>query len=174
MSMSGRVGHQAALDKLFTQVLGKLMHAGLVTVNRISQDGLRVRASAGWSSFHTRPTLEKCLVEAEAHLADLKKQQELPENQGNEEQDRAPETALAQDRLERVKAALEEVGKVEQSKAGQRGEKGKRPARASTTDPEARTMKMPNGGFNPAYNVQFASDALSLPNGAAVRSWVCS
>jgi transposase len=156
-----RVGHQEVLDKLFTQVLGKLMHAGLVTVNRISQDGLRVRASAGRSSFHTRPTLEKCLAEAEAHLADLKKLADSPENHGAEEQDKALETALAEDRLERVKAALVEVGKVEESKAGQRGEKGKRPARASTTDAEARTMKMPNGGFNPAYNVQFASDPVS-------------
>jgi transposase len=126
-----RVGHQEALDKLFTQVLGKLMHAGLVSVNRISQDGLRVRASAGRSSFHTRPTLEKCLSEAQAHLADLKKLADSPENQEVEEHDRALETALAQDRLDRVKAALVEVGKVEESKAGQRGEKGKRPARAS-------------------------------------------
>jgi transposase len=156
-----RVGHQEALDKLFTQVLGKLTHAGLVTVNRISQDGLRVRASAGLSSFHTRPTLEKCLAEAEAHLADLQKLRESPETAEVEEQDDDLQTALAKDRLERVKAALVEVGKVEESKAGQRGEKGKRPARASITDPEARVMKMPNGGFNPAYNVQFASDPIS-------------
>jgi transposase len=101
-----RVGHQQALDKLFTQVLGKLVHGGLVSVNRISQDGLRVRASAGASSFHTRPTLEKCLAEAEAHLADLKKMAESPENQGVDEQDNHLDQALAEDRLARVKAAL--------------------------------------------------------------------
>jgi len=33
--------------------------------------------------------------------------------------------------------------------------------RASTTDPEARVMKMADGGFRPAYNVQFASDTQS-------------
>jgi hypothetical protein len=86
-----RVGHQQALDKLFTQVLGKLTHAGLVSVNRISQPirlrsgGLRVRASAGASSFHTRPTLDKCLVEAEAHLSDLKKLAESVANQNTDE-----------------------------------------------------------------------------------------
>ena len=37
-----RVGHAAALDALFTQVLGRLTHAGLVTIHRICQDGLRV------------------------------------------------------------------------------------------------------------------------------------
>jgi transposase len=156
-----RVGHQEALDKLFTAVLGKLTHAGLVNVNRISQDGLRVRAGAGASSFHTRPTLEKCLAEAEAHLADLKKLAESPENQEVQEQDNALDQALAEDRLARVKAALEEVAKVEESKANQHGDKAKRAARASTTDPQARNMKMPNGGFNPAYNVQFASDPIS-------------
>jgi transposase len=156
-----RTGHQVALDKLFTSVLGKLTHAGLVSVHRISQDGLRVRASAGASSFHTRPTLEKCLAEAEAHLADLKKLAESPENQEVEQQDNALQSALAEDRLARVKAALVEVAKVEESKAKQHGPKAERPARASTTDPEARNMKMPNGGFNPAYNVQFASDPIS-------------
>jgi transposase len=156
-----RVGHQDALDKLFTQVLGKLTHAGLVSVHRISQDGLRVRASAGLSSFRTRPTLEKCLAEAEAHLADLKKQAESPENQEAAEQDNALESALAEDRLARVKAALAEVAKVEESKAKRDDSKAKHAARASTTDPEARVMKMPNGGFNPAYNVQIASDPIS-------------
>jgi transposase len=59
-----RVGHQGALDQLFTATLGRLMHGGLVSVTRISQDGLRVRASAGAGSFHRRPTLQKCLDEA--------------------------------------------------------------------------------------------------------------
>ena len=35
------------------------------------------------------------------------------------------------------------------------------PARASVSDPESRMMKMPDGGFRPAYNLQFASDPVS-------------
>jgi transposase len=152
-----RVGHQKALDDLFTATLGRLVHAGLVGVTRISQDGLRVRASAGTGSFRTRPTLEKCLAEAEAHLADLKKVQDSPENEGVEDQDNAFEIALATDRLDRVKAALAQMPQVEASKE-KRHSKPESAARVSTTDPEARVMKMPNGGFNPAYNVQLASD----------------
>jgi transposase len=155
-----RVEHQEALDGLFTATLGRLMHAELVSVVRISQDGLRVRASAGTGSFRTRPTLEKCLAQAEAHLADLKKLADSPENEGIEEQDNQLQMALAADRLERVKSALTELKQVEASKA-QRHSKPESPARASTTDPEARVMKMPNGGFNPAFNVQFASDPVS-------------
>jgi transposase len=152
-----RVGHQEALDELFTATLGRLMHAGLVSVTRISQDGLRVRASAGTGSFRTRPTLEKCLAEAEAHLKDLKKLQDSPEKEGVEDQDNAFEIALATDRLDRVKAALAQMPAVEASKKKRHG-KPESAARVSTTDPDARVMKMPNGGFNPAFNVQLASD----------------
>jgi transposase len=155
-----RVGHEAALDQLFTATLGRLVHGGLVSVTRISQDGLRVRASAGAGSFHRRPTLERCLAQAEAHLAELKKLRDLPEHEGLEEQVN-PREAAAADRLERVKAALSELTEVEAAKAQSHDRKRERPARASTTDPEARVMKMPNGGFNPAYNVQLASDPIS-------------
>ncbi|MGA2443194.1 MAG: transposase, partial [Tepidisphaeraceae bacterium] len=159
-----RVGHRAALDKLFTATLGRLMHAGLVSVTRISQDGMRVRASAGSGSFHRRPTLEKCLAEVEAHLADLKERADSPDNEEVQERDKKREMALASNRLERVKAALSELTQVEAAKAKSHDKKRERPARASTTDPQARVMKMPNGGFNPAYNVQFASD----PNSRAI------
>lgn len=152
-----RVGHQAALDKLFTATLGRLVHGGLVSVERISQDGLRVRANAGSGSFRTRPTLEKCLAEAESHLAELKRLQDSQENQEVEQQANPFQIALAADRLERVKAALAQMPEVEASKAKRRS-KPDSAARVSTTDPEARVMKMPNGGFNPAFNVQLASD----------------
>jgi transposase len=166
-----RVGHQEALDQLFTQVLGKLVHGGLVSVNRISQDGLRVRASAGTGSFRTRPTLEKCLADAEAHLADLKKRQDSPANEGGNGNDGGGEdggetgndlrAALAADRLDRVKAALAQVAKVEAAKEKSHDKKRELPARASTTDPESRVMKMPGGGYHPAFNVQLASDPQS-------------
>jgi len=157
-----RVEHGVALDALFTATLGRLLHAGLVKVERISQDGLRVRASAGAGSFRSRPRLEQFLVQAQAHLAELKKRAEAPaENDDADQQDEARQQALAEDRLKRVTEALAEVAKVEQSKAKQHGAKAERAARASTTDPEARNMKMPNGGFNPAYNLQLASDPLS-------------
>jgi hypothetical protein len=41
------------------------------------------------------------------------------------------------------------------------GEKEPREPRASTTDTQARIMKMADGGFRPAYNVQFATDTKS-------------
>ncbi len=51
---------------------------------------------------------------------------------------------------------------VYRSGASRQGEKVRqRQPRVSTTDPESRRMKMPNGGFNPAVNLQLATDTES-------------
>jgi hypothetical protein len=70
------------------------------------------------------------------------------------------ERAAAEDRLTRVQRALEACQQVADDKQQNQTNAHKRqaPARASTTDPDARRMKMANGGFNPAYNLQVASD----------------
>ena len=166
-----RTGHGAALDALFTATLGRLVHGGLVEVKRITQDGLRVRASAGAGSFRRKPTLAACLAEAERRLADLRKRRAEEEAAGGggggggagvNARRAAAELAAAEDRAGRVRRALAEMPKVEAARAKQSNkQKRDRPPRASTTDPEARVMKMPNGGFNPAYNVQLATDPAS-------------
>ena len=70
-------------------------------------------------------------------------------------------------RLEQAIAQLPELQK-KQAAAAQRagnGERGQqireKQLRVSTTDAEARVMKMANGGFNPAVNVQLATDTAS-------------
>jgi len=55
---------------------------------------------------------------------------------------------------ERIARALAEIPQVKARKKADEKDK----ARASTTDPEARVMKMADGGFRPAHNVQFATD----------------
>jgi len=157
-----RVGHRQALDRLFTATLGRLMHAGLVSVNRISQDGLRVRAGAGTKSFKKRSTLETKLAEAAAHLAELRKLEDSSDPTEAHQRRDAGKRAAAQDREDRVRRALLELTEVEKSRAKLKEKKRReKPATASTTDPEARIMKLPDGGFNPAYNVQLASDPRS-------------
>lgn len=156
-----RVAHEAALDDLFTKVLATLMHHDVVTIKRISQDGTRVRASAGASSFRSRPTLEKRLAEAKAHVEALKQQaQESPAESARRH---AAQERGARERLSRLEAAIAELPKVEAAKAALRSDKPskKQPPRVSMTDPDARKMKMGNGGFNPAYNVQLAADTES-------------
>ena len=153
-----RVEHDKAMDGLMTDVLAMLMERKLVSIRRISQDGLRVRASAGRSSFHKEERLKELLAEANQRVAALKAQREAPAAaERTSAQAAAGERAARQrqERLDRAMVALEEVKKV---KAKHNGKKNENPPRASTTDPEARKMKMPNGGFDAAYNVQLATD----------------
>lgn len=149
-----RVKHPEVVDRLLSQRVAVLMEAGLVTLKRVAQDGVRVRASAGAASFRRRTSLETCLVEAEVQVEALRKELEEDPGATNRRQAAARERA-AKERKERVAAALAQWGDVASKRsADEREEK----ARVSTTDPEARVMKMGGGGFRPAYNAQLATD----------------
>jgi transposase len=156
-----RVAHEKALDELLTQVLAMLMHHQVVEVKRISQDGTRVRASAGAKSFRRRPRLEERLAEAKAQVEALKAQGD--EAAGESACRRAAQERAARERQERLEAALVEMKKLEETKAKQRDDKATKHVepRASMTDPEARKMRMGDGSFKPAYNVQIATDPQS-------------
>ncbi len=55
-------------DELLTQIVATLMDEGLVTMDRVAQDGMRVRANAGQGSFRTGGRLEELLEEAKAQV----------------------------------------------------------------------------------------------------------
>lgn len=137
------------VDGLFNQLLAVLLHQGLVSVERTTHDGTRVRASAGAASFRREKTLHACLAEAQTHLSDIK-QQRAPDARTAAARERA-----ARERVERLQQALAELPKAREAK---RTAEDKAEARVSTTDPEARVMKMADGGFRPGYNVQLAAD----------------
>lgn len=153
-----RVEHEAALDELFTLVLAMLIERKLVSVKRITQDGLRVRASAGQSSFKRQETLEKHLAAAQEQVRLLKLQAEQPDNDDRSARQRAARERAAREREERVGAALARLPELAAIKAKHNGKKSKQPPRASTTDAVVPVMKMPDGGFRPAYNVELAQD----------------
>ncbi len=67
-----RVQHGEWLEAPLTVQVAALLTEGLVDLKRTAQDGVRVRASAGAASFRRKPTLQKCLQEAEAHMAALR------------------------------------------------------------------------------------------------------
>lgn len=140
------------VDALFNQLLAVLLHQNLVSLDRTAHDGTRVRASAGAASFRREKTLQECLAEAQTHLAEVQ-QQAAPNARTGAARQRA-----ARERLERVQKALAELPKVREAK---RTTEDKAEARVSTTDADARVMKMPDGGFRPAYNVQLAADPVS-------------
>lgn len=153
-----RTQHADVLDQLLTNSVATLMHEGLVSLEKVAQDGIRVRASAGGSSFHRRETLEQCRAEAEAQVKALREELEADPAGGNRRQQQARERAARQ-RAEQITAAVKNLEEVEQKKQSRGGDSLKYPARASSTDPEARKMKMADGGFRPAFNAQFATAA---------------
>jgi len=150
-----RVKHALALDDLFTQILAVLMHKGLVELRRVSQDGLRVRASAGARSFRRHQTLEKCLKTARQQVEEVKK---LADDGSVNARQRAARERAAREREQRVHAAIAALKKLQERRdKKQGGQTAKGAPRGSTTDPQAHKMRMPDGGFRPAYNVQFAA-----------------
>jgi transposase len=181
-----RVDHGAVLEHLLVDSFTALVRAG---VDRVAQDGVRVRASAGAASFRRHSTLQDCRRDAAKALADLRAQVNADPGAVSRQQAAARQRAAA-DRERRVRAALavsEELHvhqqaqarlaaaraakKAQQEAARNKTGEGEAPAgkkprvsepRASTTDAQARVMKMADGGFRPAYNVQFATDTRSM------------
>lgn len=145
-------GHEEWLDRQFTLHLASLMRQGLIEINRVAQDGMRVRASAGAASFRRVKSLQNCLQAAEAHMEKLRQERTGNPAQVDKRKQAAQERA-ARERLERVREALRQLPEVEAKKKADEKHK----ARVSTTDPDARVMKMPDGGFRPAFNAQFAT-----------------
>ena len=151
-----RVAHERALDECLTQHVAALMAEGLVSLERTAQDGVRIRASAGSGSFRRRERLEQFQTEAQARVEQLKAQAQADGDLRSPRQQAAQERA-GRERLKRVQQAVREMGELEQRRAKDHQKKSERkPPRVSTTDPEARVMKMPNGGYQPAYNGQLA------------------
>ena len=152
-----RVQHGELLKELQVDSLAGLIAEGLVSLEIAAQDGMRVRASAGSSSFSRLPTLEEAQDEARDHLNKLEQESEADAAGQTLRQQKARERA-ARERLERIDKAIEAARRLaEQREKRKKGDGDK--ARASTTDPDARNMKMGDGGFRPGYNVQMATDA---------------
>jgi transposase len=208
-----RVDHGAVLERLLADSFTALIQAGVASLDRVAQDGVRVRASAGAASFRRHATLEECRRDAEQAIVDLRAQVAADPGAATRQQAAARQRAV-DEREQRVRAALavteelraqqQEQARLQAERAAQqaakdaakeaeraakqgatKGATGKtkppdqakaakskaKPAdtepgkptepRASTTDAAARNMKMADGGFRPAYNVQFAADTKS-------------
>jgi transposase len=178
-----RVGYGEVLERRLIDSFTALVHAGVASLDRIAQDGMRVRASAGAASFRRPPTLQECRRQVAAAVRELRaelesdpgaasRRQAAARQRAAEDRDRRVREALAvtealhaQDAEKTRKAAERAAKHAQKDQAGpaqtrRQDERPKEP-RASTTDAQARVMKMADGGFRPAYNVQFACDTRS-------------
>jgi transposase len=144
----------ALTDELLTDNVAALAATGAINLERVAQDGMRVRANAGAASFRREASLQEHLSQARELVQTLKTQAETdPALASRREQ--AAKLRAARELEDRISQALAQLPEVAAAKRrnGARGED----ARSSTTDAQARVMKMGDGGFRPAYNVQFAT-----------------
>lgn len=154
-----RVERESELDALLTHSVAALISEGLVDLEQTAQDGVRLRASAGAGSFRKAETLAECLQQAETRVQQLKAQGAVSDGPAPTPRQAAARERAARERLARVKQALKAVEALEAAKAKRRDRKRRaRVVRASTTDPDARVTKMPDGGFRPAYSGQLSVD----------------
>src|SRR4051812_4630619 len=177
-----RTDHPDFLENLLTHSVEVLRQQGLVPLDLVAQDGMRVRASAGAASFHREQTLQRQLEQAQAEVGHLQETLGLPPTPATSLEDRPPEVIAeegdrsedsgppggtprlsrqqaaqfrgARERAQRARQALERLPEMEAKKEPQH----KEDARVSSTDPEATVMKMPDGGYRPAYNVHYSTD----------------
>ena len=157
-----RVDCADLLDRLMSEHLAALANAGVIKLETLAQDGVRIRANAGASSFRREATLEQHLATAQAVVEELKREVEAAPDASNKRMEAARRRA-ARERYERLQAARMALAEIKDKRQqledkGGNGKKPKEP-RASMTDAQARIMKMADGGFRPAYNVQVTSAA---------------
>lgn len=122
------------------------MDKGLLCLDLVAQDGTRIRASASAPSFRRPASLLECREQAALHVKAVFAEASDPDASVNEKRARE---AAAVDYQRRVEAAIDTARELQVE--------DKPKPRASTTDADARVMKMPDGGFRPAYNIQLAT-----------------
>jgi transposase len=161
-----RTAHPEILERLLVEHVASLSVAGVINLDEVVQDGVRVRASAGTSSFRRQKKLYKELRKAKRLVEHLRDENDDDPDASNR-RIKAAQDRAASEREGRVEAALRQLAEIKAHRARRgrenrnnrkKGSKRSEP-RASTTDPQARVMKMADGGFRPAYNCQVASVA---------------
>lgn len=184
-----RTKNTERIDRLFTCVVRWLVARGLARPEEMILDGTRTRACAGSNSFRTEATLaelfaialaEKDALAAEEACSALPAQAPLPGpefvrdspeavTRPRRNRKQAAQRRAKLGRFKRLGAALAVVRRLTSARATSGSHKSKkekekiarRGVRASFTDASARVMKMADGGFRPAHNIQVGIDSNS-------------
>jgi transposase len=147
--------HITAFKSIFIEILGRLIHEGVLSLDLVAQDGSRVLASASHNSFRKELALQVCLEQAELHLKAVLR--------GEDDPDPTPRRHAARRQAAysfkiRIKKAIEVIKELRLKKQVSRDpHRRKKIPRASSTDPDSRLMKMSEGNIAPAYNIQLAT-----------------
>jgi transposase len=142
-----RVEKQNELDELFTQVLAALSKEGLITLEQVMQDGTKIRAAASPRSYQWESSIREHWDRARRRVEEMGD----PRNDEGSPKVKQARARAQRERQERLAKALGELEKLQEKKPGKE--------RVSVTEPEARRMKLPDGGLALGYNAQISADA---------------
>jgi transposase len=156
-----RTAHAGLLDRILTESVASLAATGLISLEEVAIDGTKVAASAGRGSFRDESGLERYEARARRRIERLRA--ELGEDPSAGGRQREAARARAEREVaERAAAARRKLAALQEEKRKReethaKAEAGKKPPKASTSDPQARLMKMADGAFRAAYNVIIAA-----------------
>ncbi len=147
-------------EDLLTNCLAVMVEAGVLTGKDFGQDGTRIKANAGFSSFRTKETLKKIKAEVQEHIRELRE-----EVAKDSDVYKTKKLCMAQEKNQQIEKALKNLEQFKKEKVENGKKNHKIPKeedlekmRASMTEPEVRKMKMGDGGYRLAYNIQFATE----------------
>jgi transposase len=132
-----RVDHGTLLERLLVDSFTALVRAGVASLDRIAQDGVRVRASAGAASFRRDSTLEGCRSAAEQAVRDLRAEvngdpgalsRRQARQRAAEERERREALAVTRE----LRAQQEEKARREAERAARQAAQPARPHRPSS------------------------------------------
>lgn len=151
----------AVLDRLLSESVAALMAEGLVSLEEVAVDGTKLAANAGKGSLRDQAAIAAFERVARARVERLKAEIEADPGASERRRRAAGERAgaeiAARAQAARQKLAALQAEKAARQKTHKKQEEAKASPKVSTTDPEARLMKMADGGFRLAYNVIVAA-----------------
>lgn len=160
-----RSGSASQLRSLLSTGITALVAEGLVTLDTIALDGVRVRASAGSGSFRTAKRLRSLSEAVDQRVAELMEgwQRDGVDPDDPTSKRKIREMSERKARLDRAAGLAEALDKVRAEKLANNKKMNKevrrkaeaalaRGSRVSPTDPEAATLRMADDGFRPAFN----------------------
>jgi transposase len=162
-----RSSNPSKFEDLLTNCLAVMVKSNLLNDEDFAQDGTKVKANAGGNSFRREDSLKKLKKSLQKRIQDLDEEMATNPN-AYENRKNAEKMRHEVERKKRVDEALKNLHLTREAKIVS-GKKCRhspsridlKEVRASVTDPEARRMKMGDGGFRIAFNVQFATGVTS-------------
>src|SRR5262245_63263817 len=118
-----RTAYTDLLDRLLAENVASLSVAGVINLDEVVQDGVRVRASAGSGSYRREKKLYKELRKAERLIERLKQERDDDPDASNR-RIRAAQERGAREREARISAALRQLAELKAQRARRANRKG--------------------------------------------------